>query len=167
MKPLGLDLPPVLAGLFASVMLWSAATLAQTTPLVGLPLLALCGPPLMLACLLTNLISFSRTRATPRGIASSMLAVLRVNFDHAQDAHRYSSSRPVRPRLRGSDMTTDDAPQRGRANETPGEPDTGTAQTREPQYNRCVDLKERHGLTREAANTCGKLRFIKKRFCKT
>jgi SAM-dependent methyltransferase len=31
--------------------------------------------------------------------------------------------------------------------EVMGEPDAGTAQTREPQYDRCVELKEQHGLT--------------------
>jgi Methyltransferase domain len=78
-----------------------------------------------------------------------VIMVLRVNAQNAKDAYKYSASRILRDRERRRRAGSNDD---DRAVLSAGPPpatvisDDGIG-TREPQYNRCVDLKTQNGLT--------------------
>jgi SAM-dependent methyltransferase len=104
---------------------------------LGLPVAVVGGGVLLGVSLIGNLDALRRTRlATPRGIASSFILRLQVdqhNVDTFRDFSRFEIARKMKARRRELAQ-----PALG--------PDS-TEQTREPQYNRCVDLKKKFGLT--------------------
>jgi hypothetical protein len=72
---------------------------ARRNPTSGIPMLVATGWFLGTGCFLSNILTRG-TRKTPRGLASSVLFVLKVNNEIGRDAHKYSAVRIVRRRLR-------------------------------------------------------------------
>jgi hypothetical protein len=73
---------------------------AQQNPITGIPLLVASGWFLAAACLGANMLARGTRKTPPRGLASSVLFVLKVNNDIARDAYKYSAARIVRQRQR-------------------------------------------------------------------
>jgi Methyltransferase domain len=109
--------------------------LASRWPIVGLPILAVGAGVLVLLSGFGNLDRLRRTtERVPRGVCSSFLMRLRVDWRGAE-----ASRRSLRADTeRGHQSASADAATRAS--------DIGGG-TREPQYSRCLELKERFGLT--------------------
>jgi len=73
---------------------------AQQNPATGIPALVLSGLFLGAACFGANMLARGTRKTLPRGLASSVLFVLKVNDDIARDAYKYSAARIVRQRQR-------------------------------------------------------------------
>jgi hypothetical protein len=128
-------------------MIARIGALIHRNPVAAAPIALVGGAALIPLATMTNLIAAFATAVTstkhPRGIASSVIIVLRVNAENARDAYKYSASRILRSReVRRRTGFKDDVD--GAA--LPASTDDGVG-TREPQYNRCVDLKTQNGLT--------------------
>jgi 2-polyprenyl-3-methyl-5-hydroxy-6-metoxy-1,4-benzoquinol methylase len=106
--------------------------LAGRWPIIGLPLLAVGAGFLILLSGLGNLDRLRRTaERVPWGICSSFLMRLRVDRQGAAASQRSLAAEPARE-------------------SGPGDTDGRLAEaktTREPQYSRCLELKEKFGLT--------------------
>ena len=72
---------------------------AQKNPSSGIPMLVATGWFLGTGCFLSNILTRG-TRKTPRGLASSVLFVLKVSNEIGRDTHKYSAVRIVRRRQR-------------------------------------------------------------------
>jgi SAM-dependent methyltransferase len=73
---------------------------AQKNPVTGIPMLMIAGWFLGVGCLLANLLSSGTRKTPPRGLASSVLFVLKVSGEIARDAYKYSATRIIRQRQR-------------------------------------------------------------------
>lgn len=151
------------------------AKLARDRPLIGVPALFILGLPLALACGIANGMAAIRVGAPPKSFVSSALIRITIDSRRAKDAYQYSNSRILRDRKltslglprdhqlspRGDLGRTPDlsylltgrnsaaAPQSSNKTETEvnGSTMDRFSGTREPQYNRCLDIKEKQGLT--------------------
>lgn len=85
-------------GVFCTMMRLGSA--ARKNPVSGIPMLLLTGWFLGPACLLSNMLTRGPHKTLPRGLASSVLFVLKVNNQIARDAYKYSTARIVRQRQR-------------------------------------------------------------------
>src|SRR5581483_7585886 len=82
---------------------------ARRHPMTGIPALVLSGLFLGAACFGANMLARGTRKTQPRGLASSVLFVLKVSNDIARDAYKYSAARIVRQhrrRRRGIDDAT-------------------------------------------------------------
>jgi len=108
--------------------------LASRWPIIGLPILAVSAGVLILLSGLGNLDRLRRTtERVPRGICSSFLVRLRVDRQGAAASRRSlkaGQSQDIKP-----------------ATGDPGGRLPEAATTREPQYSRCLELKDKFGLT--------------------
>src|SRR5215470_16627518 len=106
--------------------------LADRLPMIGLPLLAGGAGFLILLSGLGNLDRLRRTaNRVPWGICSSFLMRLRVDRQGAEESQR--------------SLAAEQASESGPADAGGRLPEAQT--TREPQYSRCLELKEKFGLT--------------------
>jgi hypothetical protein len=117
--------------------------LAYLYPAAGSPVVLAAGIVLVPLSLLANLLAAWRTRATPpRGIASSVMITLHVDAINAKEASKYSAgrgpARRIKPHQRPANLGAT-------AKSITTLPDAGPP-IREPQYDRCVDLKSQYGL---------------------
>jgi hypothetical protein len=120
--------------------------LAGRWPIIGLPVLATCAGFLVVLSGLGNLGRLRRASETgPRGICSSLLMRLRVDRQGAMATRLHSSALRERERrkLRDAEMQNQDG-EDGGASPTPIVADE---MTREAQYSRCIELKQKFGLT--------------------
>jgi hypothetical protein len=156
---------PVRWGAYRSLA--NLRNLTRRWPVAGLPVLAISGGFLILLSGLGNLGRLLRSgQASPRGICSSFLVRLRVDRQGAASTPLHPSALAARARRKrrmaeklGQDSEEYDmdreplATSRARvaAASAPAEKvpphSTGDDGTREPQYNRCVEIKEKFGLT--------------------
>jgi methyltransferase family protein len=132
-------------------MIGRIGALTYRNPISALPVALVGGAALIPLSTLANLAAaFTTTKTStthPRGIASSVIMVLRVNAQNAKDAYKYSASRILRARERRRRAgSADDDRAVLSAGPAAVISDDGIG-TREPQYNRCVDLKTQNGLT--------------------
>lgn len=116
---------------------------ASGSRLIGISLMIICGPILLGMSLFGNLDALRRIKRTaPRGITSSLLMRLRVDGRKVSGANVYSRyeikrKRHKKRRLEEIARASTVADSCREANET----------TRDPQYERCLDLKQAIGLT--------------------
>jgi hypothetical protein len=130
-------------------MIGRIGALTYRNPISAVPVALVGGAALIPLSTLANLMAaFATTKASrthPRGIASSVTMVLRVNARNAKDAYKYSASRILRDRERRRRAGSNDDRAVLPAGPATVISDDGIG-TREPQYNRCVDLKMQDGL---------------------
>jgi hypothetical protein len=129
--------------------------LAAEWPIIGLPVMAVSAGFLILLSGLGNLARIGRVKQVrPRGLCSSLL--LRLHVDHhgatSTRLHPRRSTELERRKLRGVEMPDqrgvempDQYVQKAEGH-SPATVD-GDDGTREPQYNRCVEIKQQFGLT--------------------
>jgi 2-polyprenyl-3-methyl-5-hydroxy-6-metoxy-1,4-benzoquinol methylase len=120
--------------------------IASRWPFIGLPVLAVCAGFLIVLSGLGNLVRLWRTRQTPpRGICSSVLMRLRVDRHKSKTDQSFPDGSAERP---ASTLDPSETSNRGvEAGEVIAPSAAADAATREPQYSRCVELKEERGLT--------------------
>jgi Methyltransferase domain len=147
------------------------ARLGRDRPYLGIPALFVLGAPLAAACGITNRMATVRAGAPPKAYVSSALIRVAIDARRAKDAWQYSNSRILRDRkLAGLNLPGGhQLPRRddiGRlpalnylltgeegvaANAPASAPEAANglaaAGTREPQYNRCLEIKDAQGLT--------------------
>jgi len=143
--------------------------LARDNPSIGIPAALAGALPLAACSVLANLGTRGKTksRLRTRQRASSFLTVLRLDADLKTEANKYSPRRLVRERAgrlpESVDVAPASSPSRGlstlavTAGSKPGQLDVPATSagnepcegesTREPQYSRCVELKDQIGLT--------------------
>jgi 2-polyprenyl-3-methyl-5-hydroxy-6-metoxy-1,4-benzoquinol methylase len=114
---------------------------ANNNPVLGIPYLLAAGGFLIIGAMVSNLLH-ERPKAVlrPGGLATSFVLELRIEDGPARDAYKYSASRIIRQRHRRRFGIPDQPAPAGRI---PAPADG----TREPQYNRGVELKDKFGLT--------------------
>ena len=112
--------------------------LTSKSSVLALPVAVVGGGVLLCASFIGNIDALRRNRhAASRGLASSFILRLQVDqhsFNSVRALSRFETERKMKMRKR-------ELARRGNAPVLSGD------QTREPQYNRCVDLKNRFGLT--------------------
>jgi 2-polyprenyl-3-methyl-5-hydroxy-6-metoxy-1,4-benzoquinol methylase len=114
---------------------------ANSNPVIGIPVLFATGGFLVLGAMMSNLLQRqSRPALRPGGLATSFVMELRIEGGTAHDAYKYSANRTIRQRQRRRFGISEQVAATGR---TPASADG----TREPQYNRSLDLKDKFGLT--------------------
>lgn len=131
--------------------------LVNRSPVIGVPTMIFGGGFLAILSLLGNFDALRRTRSKPpRGIASSVLMTLRVDTRQANDAHIYSRYQIDRKRRRkrlglnkqpSQPADSDLVPSYIRPGEATGVLPAVENSTHEPQYARCLELKNTIGLT--------------------
>lgn len=109
----------------------------------GIPSMFVGGAVLMALSLLGNLDALRRTkRMAPRGIASSLLIQVRIDARNSNNVHPFSRFQIRRRQMLKRRLDA--------ASRKPKDADASwdiTDTTREPQYSRCVELKNTSGLT--------------------
>jgi 2-polyprenyl-3-methyl-5-hydroxy-6-metoxy-1,4-benzoquinol methylase len=119
----------------------SMARRANSNPVIGVPCLLAAGGFLVIGAMVSNLLQGQPKAALrPGDLASSFVMELRVESGAARESYKYSANRIVRQRQRRRfgipDAPSADARVPVRADGT-----------REPQYNRSVELEDTIGLT--------------------
>jgi hypothetical protein len=147
------------------------ARLASQRPFVGIPLLFVFGMPLAALCGIAGCFTKVRTGGPPKSYVSSLLVRATVDAVTARDAYQFSNSRILRerrlatiglqkdhklsvradvgqapelaPLLGGSAYKT----RENAMTQDDGKTARSSVGTREPQYNRCLELRDTQGLT--------------------
>jgi Methyltransferase domain len=150
------------------------ARITWERPVLGMPALFILGPPLALLSAVAGWLATVRLNVPPKSYISSMLARITIDAERANEIYEFSGSRVLRKRkLKELGLPADHKlPPRERIGQSPpighlltgretstvadGKPaDELDLQpvaafsdgTREPQYNRCLDIRDQQGLT--------------------
>lgn len=150
------------------------ARMAYERPMLGIPLLLILGPPLALLCGVAGWLTTVRANVPPKTYISSMLASIRIDAERAREVYEFSSQRVRRNRkLEDLGLPADHKlPPREQIGKPPtigylltgqrnlpradNESTMGSnmqqaaessESTREPQYNRCLEIRDKQGLT--------------------
>jgi hypothetical protein len=150
------------------------ARMAWEKPVLGIPTLFILGPPLALLCGVAGWLATVRVNVPPKSYISSMLARITIDAERANEVYEFSHSRVLRNRKHKDLGLPADykLPPRegigqspaighlltGRENVTPAndkrtigsnmQPSAESSEgTREPQYNRCLEIRDQQGLT--------------------
>jgi hypothetical protein len=156
--------------------MFQIAKLARDQPMIGVPALFVLGLPLAITCGIANELAAVRVGAPPKSYVSSALIRFTIDSRRAKDAYQYSNSRILRDRKLATlglpkDHRLSPRSDLGRVPElgylltgrnSPAAPQSSNAiietevngldmnkssGTREPQYNRCLEIKDKQGLT--------------------